>query len=62
MPFQKGNTHAIGTGRPPSSEFSAQMRLVVGEVQFKALAQSLLDWALSSKWVTGPTAFPYFHR
>ena len=45
--FTTGNSAAKGHGRPPGSGFSAQMREVVGEGQFKALVQALLDRALA---------------
>lgn len=47
MPFQKGNTHSVGKGRPPGSGFSAQLREVVGKEQFKGLVQSLLERAMA---------------
>jgi hypothetical protein len=46
MPFQKGNTHSVGKGRPPGSGFSAQLREVVGKDEFKRLVKCLLDRAL----------------
>jgi hypothetical protein len=45
--FQQGNLAARGHGRPPGSGFSARLREVVNEDQFKVLVQSLLDRAMA---------------